>query len=481
VERAGMSSTSQNPFESSQVTETPPPQPVDLDSVALRDHPKGFWFIFWGEFAERSSYYGMRAILAKYMADQLALGQDNAGTYMSYFIAACYFLPLAGGYVADRFFGKYWTIVGFSVPYIVGHFILGMENTTALAVALALLAMGSGVIKPNISSLMGMTYDQQRPGRERLRSNAFAIFYLAINIGAAVSSFAMPPIRDRYGYAMAFLFPTVLMVGALGAFAAGKRFYALETPGEAPNTPVADATDWRVMWRLMGLFALVAFFWAIFDQSTTTWIFFGDGCMDKRMLGMTISAEQMQFFNPVLIMVLLPLVTLLWNRLAERGIRIRATHKMIVGFLLTAVSMGIMSYAGYRAGPTEVVKVVKNNKEVEERVPVPEERRVSLNWQALAYLSITLAEILISVTGLELAFVAAPKSMKSQVTALWLLTVGIANLFINAPVTRLYTKLQTGEYFGMLAIAMLVVTVAFVFVGRRFNAAMDADRAGAAV
>src|SRR5262245_35217727 len=88
-------------------------------------HPTGFWFIFWGEFAERCSYYGMRAILAMYMASVLGLGQTNASTYMSFFIAACYFLPLVGGWVADNFLGKYWTIVGFSIPYILGHFILG--------------------------------------------------------------------------------------------------------------------------------------------------------------------------------------------------------------------------------------------------------------------------------------------------------------------------------------------------------------------
>src|SRR5436309_896031 len=116
-------------------------------------HPKGFWFFFWGEFAERCSYYGMRAILSLYMADQLGLGKANAGTYMAFFIAGCYFLPLVGGFVADRFFGKYWTIVGFSIPYILGHVILGIETIPFLITALVLLAMGSGVIKPNISTL----------------------------------------------------------------------------------------------------------------------------------------------------------------------------------------------------------------------------------------------------------------------------------------------------------------------------------------
>lgn len=79
----------------------------------LKQHPIGFWFIFWGEFAERCSYYGMRAILSLYMANQLELGKQNAGLFMSFFIAGCYFLPLLGGYLADNFFGKYRIIVLF--------------------------------------------------------------------------------------------------------------------------------------------------------------------------------------------------------------------------------------------------------------------------------------------------------------------------------------------------------------------------------
>src|SRR5437867_7176410 len=79
----------------------------------LMSHPPGFWFIFWGEFAERCSYYGMRAILATYMARKLGFGEGNAATIFAFFTAACYLLPLVGGYVADNYLGKYVTIVGF--------------------------------------------------------------------------------------------------------------------------------------------------------------------------------------------------------------------------------------------------------------------------------------------------------------------------------------------------------------------------------
>jgi dipeptide/tripeptide permease len=546
--------------------------------ASLLNHPTGFWFIFWGELAERCSFYGMRAILAKYMADQLGLGQDNAATYVSFFVAACYFLPLLGGWVADNFFGKYWTIVGFSVPYILGHVIIGYEDFTYMVVAMALLAMGSGVIKPNISTLMGLTYDQERPGQTKLRSDAFSIFYFAINVGAAMSQFALPPIRTAYGYAIAFLFPAGLMVVAFIIFAAGKRYYAVETAGHRVElTPEEKAERWRVLGRVSGLFFLVMFFWAIFDQASSTWIFFAEACMDCTLFGKTVDPDQIQAFNSVFILVLLPPVTLLFKYLDGRGVKVRPTGKMFVGFLLTAGCMGVMAFAAGLAGSadlrpgilkgdtiklvvdgdnrsvvegklkvavadtqlitvqrdshtqddygkskvltekwrlhggTGVLKLVadqgkpdedrtvhvvgnltkfekilekgeketiaegqlkahaEGKMEVDGRWFVAPENKVTVWWQVFAYLVITVAEVLISVTGLELGYTAAPKSMTGFVTGIWLFTVGMGNLFINAPVTRLYTSMQPTMYFAMLAVTLLAVGITFLFVARRFN------------
>jgi POT family proton-dependent oligopeptide transporter len=584
-----------------QVTETPPSPlgvglagPAGMDEQAgaivrfFKSHPTGFWFFFWGEFAERSSYYGMRAILALYMADRLGISQANAGTFMSFFIAACYFLPLVGGYVADNYFGKYWTIVGFSVPYILGHFILGIEDFWFLVIALSLLAMGSGVFKPNISTLMGLTYDQYRPGNTRLRSDAFAIFYFAINFGAALSQFAMPPIRTNFGYRIAFLFPAALMVVSFTIFALGKPYYAREVITRERGTTTERSEQFKVLYNLLGLFILVMFFWAIFDQSASTWIFFADVYMDCRLFGLATDADQIQAFNAVFIMVLLPLITLLWKVLENRGLKIRATDKMVGGFLLTSSTMAVMALAALLAGKTEQetrlvlkngdaeftsVSVVFNEAVIEVRngkltaddgkfvlksgtvlhngkeLPLAEsgdawrdlsakfengevklkkaqlfikdgvvstldgkayivngkvekvdaplllkddkvvkdkgddkketvlqpdayariENKVSVWWQVFAFLIITVAEILISVTGLELAYAAAPKSMSGLVTACWLLTVALANLLLNAPVTRLYPKMAPASYFGMLAGVLLAVGCAFVFVARNFN------------
>src|SRR5438105_10964586 len=124
---------------------------------ASTSHPIGFWFLFWGEFAERCSFYGMKAILLLYLIDQLHLERGVASAWINYFKAACYFLPLAGGYFADNYFGKYRTIVAFSIPYILGHVILGIESVPFAVFAMLLLALGAGATKPNISTLMGLT------------------------------------------------------------------------------------------------------------------------------------------------------------------------------------------------------------------------------------------------------------------------------------------------------------------------------------
>lgn len=541
-------------------------------------HPTGFWFFFWGEFAERCSYYGMRAILSLYMVERLGVDKADAGTYMSLFMAACYFLPIAGGLIADKFLGKYWTIVGFSLPYIVGQVMVGIEDKTIVAISLGLLAMGSGVIKPNISTLMGLTYDQQRPGQEQLRTSAFSWFYLAINTGAFLSMFGMPILRKEFGYKAAFILPAVLMSIALFIFAIGKKYYAVETIGKAAaRNDEEDATSKaNVLKKIGALFTLVIGFWAIFDQSASTWIFFADTYMDGHMFGLEVSADQIQSYNSLFIVIFLPMCVLLFKSLAKAGYNIRATDKMIAGFLCTMASMVIMSYAGFTAGKarkmvqisslngsiiTELPSVefakiegaqsinfgdasnfsinssnwsynpqnkkisfssgtitiagkswtIENGIFQSDDVTAPETRdtakvpefnlkprsdekiksalektkdqvvtltaidyvnipeRVTVWWQVLAYLILTFGEILISVTGLELAFVVAPKSMKGFVTACWLATNASANLLVNAPITRLYPHMDPGVYFAMLAAGMLVATSIMVYVAKNFN------------
>jgi dipeptide/tripeptide permease len=473
-------------------------------------HPTGFWFFFWGEFAERCSYYGMRAILPLYMTAQLKVPDADAASWYSTFKMACYFLPLLGGYLADRFFGKYWTIVGFSVPYVLGQLLIGFEDQTMLVLALALCAMGSGVIKPNISSLMGLTYDQQRPGNVPLRANAFLWFYFSINVGSTISMLALPVVRNKYGYQVAFLFPAALMALALAVFAAGKRFFATETVGPRPLTPEESEQRQELMtqygwflgllvftWlrfvtlarsvgHLFGIFALLVFFWVVYEHNDNLWVFFARDRMDltppswvpewftrevevNGAKQQELAPDQFQFINAALILILVPLSTWFWPRVDPTGKRFPHTTKMLIGFLFTAAAPAAMAAAGYLAAGGA---------------------KVSTGWMVLAYFLLTVGEVLVYGTGLDLSYAYAPDRLKGFVTACFLVTNALGNL-INTQFTKFYENfpdwwrwlgrhlwegwpwssqpLSPGGYFVVDTGIALAAAVAFYFVGRKFT------------
>lgn len=413
----------------------------------LAAHPIGFWFLFWGELAERCSYYSMRAILMLYMLEMLGLSKATASMVMSYFVAGCYLLPLVGGWVADRFLGQYWTIVLFSVPYLIGHLLLGVQSVPLLAMALVLLAVGSGAVKPNMTPLMGLTYKQQRPGDDKLLSDAFALFYGAINVGGFIASFGMPMLRTEYGYPFAFLAAAGMMAVAFTIFAAGKPFYAVESRVKETVTDTDRKERRAVLIRLLGLFGLVAAFWCVADQAGTTWLLMAKDHMNLQVLGYTLDPDQVQAANPLLLVLMLPAFAWGWRVLARRGWTVRATDKMLIGFILTCASMVVMAVAGFQVGGGEKVTVM---------------------WQLAAFVLITAAEVCISVVGLELAFRVAPKNMQGQAMAGFLLSVFVANV-ANAQITPLYEVISPGWYFTVLAVLMVPVTLVFRKVSARFE------------
>jgi dipeptide/tripeptide permease len=454
---------------------------------APRHHPAGFYYIFFGEFAERCCYYGMRTVLLIYLANCLELPQERANSTYSIFKASCYLLPLLGGFLADRYFGKYWTIVGFSVPYVVGQLLLGLNSTPITYLALGLLACGSGVIKPNISTLMGQTYDQKRPGQTQLRSAAFQWFYFSINVGALLSMAALPIVRDHLAgnhakerlklavlpedfkftpadyaaaYPTTFMLPAVLMVMALGAFAAGKRHYALETPGVAkPVTPAERTVQLAALRRLLGLFLLMTFFWVAYEHNDSLWVLFAKQHMDLKLSlfgrSHTFAPDGLQWVNSLCVLLLIPFFNFLWPRIDPAGTRFPATRKMLLGFLVTAAAAGFMAILGFAAA----------------------HGKVSGWWLIVAYVVLTIGEVLIYGTGLELAFAAAPDSMKGFVTACYLLTNTLGNL-VNSLWVRHFSadlnpeqayQLAPGPFFLATAAITFAAAIAFHFVGQQFN------------
>ncbi|MFH1193783.1 MAG: oligopeptide:H+ symporter [bacterium] len=409
----------------------------------LRAHPIGFWFIFWGELAERAAYYGMRAILALYLTDVMRFNEGKSGMVASFFSAGCYLLCLLGGWVSDRYFGKFWTIIIFSLPYLAGYPLLGFSaSETGLYVALVFLACGSGMIKPNLSPLMGALYDNSS---EKLRSQAFSWFYAAINLGAGITSLTMPWLRSHYGFRTAFMSTAVLMALSLFVFFIGKKYYPKNETAiprgkikKIKKTAEEKQKDDTALARLAGIFIIIIFFWAVYDQTMSTWVYFARDHLNLYGL----EPDQLQALNPWLIVILTPLFNWMWIRL---GIE-KATTKMIIGYLVATGCMGIMAAAGIMS----------------------EGGKVTMIYELAAYTVITLAELCISVVGLELAFTEAPKHMRSQITSAFLCTVFVGDILAGL-LASVYPKMAPGAYFTLLALIMAGATAAFYIAAKKFE------------
>ena len=323
-----------------------------------------------------------------------------------------------------------------------------------LLVALALLAGGSGVIKPNISTLMGQTYDQQAAGAGAAPLGRVPLVLLLDQRRRApldTRDAGHPqPLRLRGGVPV----PRRIMVASLIVFALGKPYYA-------PDPPARQVTEEegrqrrQTLGRLLGVFALFVFFWIGYEQSDAIWIYFMRDHVDLHvpLAGWAIAPDQLQFLNPLIVVVCVPLFGWLFRRLDPAARVITSVRKIFAGFLFATAAPAIFAVAGLLTHGGQA--------------------RVSLGWPLSAWCVLTLGEILLYGTGLELAYAAAPASMKSFVTACFLLTSALAD-FVNMWFVNLYNTLLTpAAFFAVTAAVTLVAGVAFLFVGRRLEPAAE--------
>lgn len=457
--------------------------------------PPQIKYIVGNEACERFSYYGMRSILALYITSVLSKTQDEATTIIHYFIFANYFMPLLGAWLSDRVWGRYHTILWVSLFYCAGHGVLAMSDLTAsvegktwcLYIGLALIAFGSGGIKPCVSAFVG---DQFRPDQAHLLQKAYGAFYWSINFGSFFSFLVIPWAKDKFGYGWAFGIPGILMALAVLIFWLGTRHYVMVPPSRKSRTAGFFSVFWYAMTRqserrlgqgfwgvararytddevnaaaavgpILCVFALVPPFWALFDQSTSTWVMQGARMEPWVVFGFTVGPEQMQSANPALVMILVPILTLgvypLVGRLAT------PLRRMGTGMVLGAISFLIVGWLQQRLEAGETL---------------------SLAWQILPYVVLTLGEVLISVTGLEFAFTEAGKTMKSTIMSFWLLTVAFGNLMVSW-----ITKLGGGDdpgaavssgRFYFYAMLTLGVAAAFVVASMLYRYRNPANAAG---
>ncbi|WP_434381413.1 POT family MFS transporter [Melittangium boletus] len=438
-------------------------------------------YIIGNEACERFSFYGMRNILTVFLIDYLlrnAVPDEGARTaqaksLMHLFMAGVYFFPLLGGYLADRWLGKYRVILWLSLVYCLGHAFLALfeHNATGFYAGLVLISVGSGGIKPCVSAMVG---DQFTAENKHLVKRVFAIFYWTINFGSFFASLLIPLTLKHLGPAVAFGIPGVLMFVATIIFWAGRKHYVVVPPtGPNPHSflkvlgsalrgpkqgehwldgarrehPAEAVEGAKAVLRVSTLLLpTIPFFWMLFDQKASTWVIQARA-MDPQVGPFTFQPSQMQFINPALVMILIPLlVGLVYPAFQRMGWELTPLRRMPLG-----LAVGAFSYA--IAGYFQVVL----------------ERGAVLNiaWQLLPYVVLTLAEILVSTTGLEFAYTQAPREMKGIVQSLWLLTSTLANVAV-AIATTLNVFTGAGQFFFYGGLA-LVAAVGMGLMARRYQ------------
>src|SRR5215510_5014797 len=195
---------------------------VRTASISRTSHPPGLYVCFFTELWERYSFYSMMAILSLYMNEALHFDVATVGSIYGTYQLGVYFLPVFGGLAADRLFGFNRAIIIGGILMMLGHIALGFEALPFFYTGLVLLACGSGLLKPNVSTLVGNLY-RDRPA---LRDQGFNIYYMGVNIGAFVSPLTVAWLRTHYGWSVAFMSAAVAMVLSLITFVTFKSYLA---------------------------------------------------------------------------------------------------------------------------------------------------------------------------------------------------------------------------------------------------------------
>jgi POT family proton-dependent oligopeptide transporter len=420
--------------------------------------PRGVPFIIGNEAAERFSYYGMMSILTIYLSRELKLGDVHGKEIVHLFATAVYFLPLFGAWLADRWLGRYWTILTISMFYCAGHGALALfeGNKNGVYLGLILIAIGAGGIKPCVSAFVG---DQFAAGNEKGLTRVYGWFYWSINFGATFGFALIPMLRDKHGYSWAFGVPGIAMAVATFIFWLGRKNYVRQPPQReskqagifsivfSPKTD-EDRRSARAVGRIFLVFLTVPVFFALYNQVNTTWVLQGEKMTPFHVLGFKVDGERMQAVGSILVMIWVPILTYLVYPLCEKlGLRPTALRRMGFGMVLGGLTYVISGWMQARIDGGETL---------------------SLAWQLLPYIVLVAGEVLVSATGLEYAFEEAPKTMRSMMMSLWLLTIAGGH-FLIALFTNLnanYVKASGAKELYFYAGLMFVVSLIFMGIAR---------------
>ena len=459
-------------------------------------HPLGLMTLFTTELWERFSYYGMRAILLYYLTDAVAtgglgIGETTGLAIVSIYGSSVYLLAVVGGWLADRILGARRSTLYGGVVIAAGHVCLSVPNAQFSYLGIVLVALGTGLLKPNVSAMVGELYSRE-DGR---RDSGFSIFYMGINIGSLFAPILVGAARAIGGFHAGFAVAAVGMGLALVFFVAGRRLLGAAGAG-APNplTPAdrpglvrsggmigalivavllgarlvsgsfgvstlintlsvlafaAPVAYFVVMIRspkvttpersrlkaYIPLFIAATLFWMIFEQAATTLASFAANRTDLSVFGTNVAPELFQSVNPATIILLAPVFAWLWIKLDNPP---PTAVKFAIGLTLAASSFLFLSAASYAAG-------------ADGKTPA---------WVlVIVYVVQTLGELCLSPVGLAATTLLAPRAFRSQAMALWFLAPA-AGQAITAQLVTATEGTSDTVYFGGIGVVAMIFALA---------------------
>jgi proton-dependent oligopeptide transporter, POT family len=452
------------------------------DTSGFGGHPRGLNTLFFTEMWERFSYYGMRALLILFMTAATTTGglgfsAAEAARIYGLYTAAVYLSSLPGGWLADRILGMQRAVFLGGIIIAAGHFSMAVPGLTTFYLGLALIVVGTGLLKPNVSAIVGQLY---APGDPR-RDGGFSIYYMGINVGAFLSPLVCGTLGQMVGWHVGFAAAGVGMV--LGLIQYSLTRHRLGAAGLAPERSATGGSGFSIslsgsLWLLGAgvilsalvldlqamqrfgllavgstifivslyvgggytavekrrgisiyvLFWVAALFWSGFEQAGSSLNLFADRFTANTLLGREFPSTWYQSLNSLFIISLAPLFSVLWIRMGSK----QPSSPMKFAYGLYGVGGGflIMMWAA----------VLSNGGE----------HMVSPTWLVLTYLLHTLGELCLSPVGLSAMTKLAPQRIAGQIMGVWFLAAAIGN-YMGGEIASYFEQLPLDQLFGAVA------------------------------
>ncbi len=384
----------------------------------LFGHPVGLYVLFFTEMWERFSYYGMRAILVLYLVaetvgDNAGLGWSNAEALALYgwYTMLVYVASIPGGWIADKFLGQKKSVLYGGILLVAGHSILAVEEMWAFYSGLGLIIAGVGMLKPNISTMVGGLYKQGDIRRDK----GFTIFYIGIYVGAFVSSLIVGYVGEVHGWHYGFGLAGIGMALGLLQYVLGQKY--LKHVGnflgsskdkeeqEAMKRPLTKVEKDRIIVLFIS-FLLVIVFWGAFEQAGGLMNIYAKENTNRVLLGWEIPASWFQSLNAMFIIFLGTTVAAYWARRKLKGKISTSLFKMIIGLIIMGTGFFFMSAASAQFESTGAS---------------------AMYWLVLAYLFHTVGELCISPVALSYITKLAPLKYASIMMGVYFAMTGFGN------------------------------------------------------